>query len=143
MKRRDFIQIACVTGMSVLSGCKSMAGSKREHLVTAEVINLNNLPQLKVVKTSFSSNDFVAIAYQDKTIGLIKLADNSYTASILVCPHQGCGVEYSNHAEKHYVCPCHGAKFTQEGIVTKGPATKNLTTLVTSSDLKFVYIQLP
>lgn len=143
MKRRDFIQIACATGVGILTGCKSMSNGKTAHLASAERVVVNKRQQLKVAKASLNNNDFAAVAYQDKTIGLIKLTENSYTASILVCPHQGCGVEYSNNEEKHYICPCHGAKFTQEGIVTKGPATANLTTLKTSSDQNYVYIQLP
>ncbi|MDG1750254.1 MAG: Rieske (2Fe-2S) protein [Thalassotalea sp.] len=143
MKRRDFIQIACATGVGILAGCTSMSNSKTAHLASAELVIVNKHQQLKVAKASLNNNDIAAVAYQDKTIGLIKLAENSYTASILICPHQGCSVEYSNNEEKHYICPYHGAKFTQEGIVTKGPATANLTTLETTSDQNYVYIQLP
>lgn len=143
MKRRDFIQIACVTSVGLLAGCKSMSSSKARHLVSADLVIFNNLEHLKIAKSAFSKNDFAAIAYQEKYIGIIKLTDNSFTAAILVCPHQGCGVEYSNNEEKQYVCPCHGARFTQQGVVIKGPATTNLTTLNTSSDQQSIYIQLP
>lgn len=41
----------------------------------------------------------------------------------LVCSHQGCLVA-SDGAE--YVCPCHGSRFSVDGKVLTGPASRDL-----------------
>lgn len=63
-------------------------------------------------------------------IGLHKVAvykdgagvTHAYTA---VCPHLGCIVQW-NEDEKSFDCPCHGSRFTNEGVVINGPASTNL-----------------
>jgi glycine/D-amino acid oxidase-like deaminating enzyme/nitrite reductase/ring-hydroxylating ferredoxin subunit len=42
-----------------------------------------------------------------------------------VCPHMGCMVQW-NAEEKSFDCPCHGSRFTKEGVVINGPATSGL-----------------
>ena len=46
----------------------------------------------------------------------------AYTA---VCPHLGCIVQW-NKDEKSFDCPCHGSRFTCNGVVINGPAKTNL-----------------
>ena len=41
------------------------------------------------------------------------------------CPHAGCQAKW-NEDENAFVCPCHGSKFNEEGVVLRGPAKKNL-----------------
>jgi glycine/D-amino acid oxidase-like deaminating enzyme/nitrite reductase/ring-hydroxylating ferredoxin subunit len=47
---------------------------------------------------------------------------HAYTAR---CPHLGCVVQW-NASEKSFDCPCHGSRFTKEGVVINGPAIVNL-----------------
>ncbi|MCS7032141.1 MAG: FAD-dependent oxidoreductase, partial [Gloeomargarita sp. SKYG116] len=55
-------------------------------------------------------------------------------ALCLTCPHQGCTVQAQPNGG--YRCPCHGAEFTAQGDVVKGPATRNLSkyTVIAESD---------
>lgn len=42
------------------------------------------------------------------------------------CPHLGCTVE---RQPEGYACPCHGSRFTSDGHVVNGPASRGLTFL--------------
>jgi cytochrome b6-f complex iron-sulfur subunit len=50
----------------------------------------------------------------------------NFIAVSSACTHQGTNVQY-DAANNYIVCPNHGAQFNLSGVVTLGPANKNLT----------------
>lgn len=82
------------------------------------VLRLNDNPELGKVggwKIFDVGEDRVIVANTDK--GLV--------ATSAICTHKGCEIGY--HADVHqFVCPCHGARFGEDGKVARGPARKDL-----------------
>lgn len=130
MKRREFLKTACLATACILPACKST-------IKYADAIQQGN--KLVVDKSLFLANSIVTIAYNQHGIGITKLDDNTFAASLLTCTHQGCAVSVE---ENGFICPCHGARFDNVGQVTKGPAEENLTRFITSTDQQFVYVHL-
>lgn len=60
-----------------------------------------------------------------KRFAIYKDEENNVHAFNAVCPHLGCMVKW-NAEEKSFDCPCHGSRFTKEGVVINGPATVGL-----------------
>ena len=52
--------------------------------------------------------------------------DGSVVKVSAVCTHMGCLVRWNN-AEQTWDCPCHGSRFTPEGLVLGGPAEAPLS----------------
>ncbi len=59
------------------------------------------------------------------------------------CPHLGCRIDRQENNQ--LVCPCHGSRFSLQGEVLEGPATKNLSALsfVTDVAKRQITISLP
>jgi len=49
-----------------------------------------------------------------------------------ICTHKHCKLEAE--PDKIFYCPCHGSTFNLDGIVTKGPARRNLPVFEMSTD---------
>lgn len=62
---------------------------------------------------------------------MVRRSGPDIVAIDLRCPHAGCSVEWRRE-EKEFICPCHGARFDQQGKVTAGPAREDLHRMTTS-----------
>ena len=105
---------ACITG---LSGCKKTDSSPTNVDFTIDIS-----------KGALSANGGFVVKN-----GVIVARTNSGTflAVAAACTHEGTNVNY-NSSENKFVCPNHGAQFSSNGSVTKGPANTNLKQYNTS-----------
>ena len=58
-------------------------------------------------------------------INLMESTKNLLSLSPKRCPHLGCALKW-NPREHSWDCPCHGSRFTEDGILLDNPATRDL-----------------
>ncbi|MBE9127177.1 MULTISPECIES: ubiquinol-cytochrome c reductase iron-sulfur subunit [unclassified Coleofasciculus] len=66
---------------------------------------------------------------------------NTIAAVNPTCTHQGCTVEFKADA-KDLACPCHGSKFSFDGEVIEGPASKPLDQFEAKQEDNFVLVKV-
>lgn len=133
ISRRNFLKTSALgvivggTALSSLNITKLYASSKfgRFYMDDSDL----------VVKLSDEKNAPLAavngsILLDDDNI-LIRSSETQFTAVNLICTHKGCTVEKSG---EKFVCPCHGSEYSLGGIVSQGPAKKNLKVYETVYD---------
>lgn len=57
----------------------------------------------------------------------VNTEDQGPLAIYMVCTHLGCLYKWEQ-ANNRFECPCHGSKFTREGLFIEGPAPRSLDT---------------
>ena len=67
----------------------------------------------------------VILKIKDQDILFVRTGDAEVKAVSSVCTHQKCQVAY-NAKTRQIDCSCHGSRFTVDGKVLNGPATKDL-----------------
>jgi glycine/D-amino acid oxidase-like deaminating enzyme/nitrite reductase/ring-hydroxylating ferredoxin subunit len=65
------------------------------------------------------------VSYENQSIALYKDEAGTLHAVSPACTHMRCSVAW-NIAEKSWDCPCHGARYSFEGKVLNGPASRDL-----------------
>ena len=65
------------------------------------------------------------VNFKDEKIAIYKDENGGIHALSPICTHVGCEVKWNN-AELSWDCPCHGARYSYDGSVLNGPASKNL-----------------
>jgi len=68
-----------------------------------------------------------------RPMAVVNLGGGQFSAVDTTCTHLACTVDY-DPASSDFHCPCHGSTFTLQGVVTKAPATRNLTSYAVTSD---------
>jgi cytochrome b6-f complex iron-sulfur subunit len=123
--RRDFLKLAGVTLAVIATGSIGLADDdddegKQGSMTTAigkGQIDLGPVSSFKL--GSMTDKTAAAGVMVSRTAkGLIALAP--------VCTHQGCVPKYAGVAQQ-FICPCHNARFANDGAVTNGPARTPLS----------------
>lgn len=72
-----------------------------------------------------ATNDAKVVKYEGESLGVYKDDSGVLHAVNPACTHVKCSVAW-NAAEKSWDCPCHGARYSVDGEVLTGPASRDL-----------------
>ena len=75
--------------------------------------------------TGLAVGEARVVNYEGEKIAMYKDEQHNIHAVNPTCTHVHCTVAW-NDSEKSWDCPCHGARYSCDGEVLTGPATKNL-----------------
>ncbi|HEX9562683.1 MAG TPA: Rieske 2Fe-2S domain-containing protein [Gemmatimonadaceae bacterium] len=118
--RRSFVRHgAAVLAAAALPGCASLV-ARRVPLVDGHVrLSVRQHPELSEPGGSLR---LLPDGWTDP-LYVVVLADGTFAAVSSVCTHRGCTVEPGAGG---FACPCHGSEYDRQGLVLKGPASRNL-----------------
>ena len=132
ISRRDFIKrsaVGVIAGGAILSSLDltALANSPAARGVFK---NAGDDTVVKLADNSALTKVGGSVKISDEMM-LIRKSESTFIAVRTICTHKGCDVELEGDK---FVCPCHGSEFTVDGVVTQGPATKNLKIFETIFD---------
>lgn len=142
MERKEFIQhigtscLACLGVSFLFDSC----------VATHYVEGLESKNGLKIGKNEFLIESekkrfrkylIVKNKKLDYPIVVYRFSDNDYNALLLRCTHQGYELNVNGDLIS---CTAHGSEFTNKGVVTQGPAERNLKSFPVTIEQNFINI---
>ena len=135
MNRREFVKHSCVICLSggllpaVVSACQST------HYVSGTMESTG----IALLKSEFSyqqkdkllTRSYIILQNEklEFPIYVYRCSENEYSALWMKCTHQGAALQASGD---HLQCPSHGSEFNNKGIMSNGPAERNLRSFAVS-----------
>ena len=111
-RRRVLGCMAAFLPCALFCGCKSSNSEGHSESKKQRLVNLGLLANVPLGRSMRTLER------------LMLLRDERGLAALeLVCSHQGCAVVSANAG---FICPCHGAQFSNDGAVIQGPANRDL-----------------
>jgi Rieske Fe-S protein len=120
--RRGFVRSGATAFAAALltTGCASLV-ARRVPLVDGRIrLSVRQHPELA---ESGGSLRLLPDGWTDP-LYIVVLGEGSFAAVSSVCTHRGCTVDPDGPG---FVCPCHGSEYDRQGLVLKGPASRNLS----------------
>jgi Rieske Fe-S protein len=141
MDRKDFIKGSCGICLALSSGfmLSAMLSACKMPLSVIKTSSDNDIVSIPLAE--FEKMDFKLVRVNDYNYDLAiqKNPDGTFTTLLLMCTHQNNPLTKTGN---NYYCTSHGSQFNHEGIVTKGPAEKNLIRLKTAVEKDHLKIRL-
>lgn len=130
MDRQEFFKLVGVSVGAVilqhcLSGCSNSQDTPQPAAPADITVNLNAM--------GFTALRNKGAAVYSNGIIIARTQQDTFLAVSQVCTHQGSTVNF-NSANNTFVCPNHGAIFSNLGAVVQGPASTPLKRYETSFD---------
>jgi Rieske Fe-S protein len=114
-----------------LSGCTTTNPAREVPLAltTGEgALDLAGIPELAAAGGSIKSR-----APGGTPILIWRTQEGTFGAAAITCTHRGCEVAYNGSA-RTLDCPCHGSRYTLDGAVIEGPASRALRSFPVTHD---------
>ena len=122
LSRRQFIIVSGAIFASASVASSQPATTQTE---PADVLDAGLLSDFK--------SDKVYDAFRDQGVFIIR-RDRKVFALSSICTHKGCKVR--PQPDQSFLCKCHGSRFSPEGKVVNGPATRDLPRLKVARDVR-------
>lgn len=143
MDRRKFLKQSCGAcaamsiGLLLSSTLLESCGSTGLSVFKASSAN----GKVKVPLSNFATSDFqlLRVGNYNFDIALQKKEDGTFTAMVLMCTHARHPLTKAGNS---YYCTLHGSKFSGEGKVVKGPASKPMLHLDTTIEGEYLIVTL-
>jgi Rieske Fe-S protein len=145
VNRRRFIKQSCLLCAGAgfipvgLSGCQATHYVNGTVEATGLVISKSEFTYIKKEQSFTRQYIIVQNEKLEFPIYLYRFSENEYSALWMKCAHQGAELQA---AGDHLHCPSHGSEFNNKGIVSNGPAEKNLRSFPVSTLADKIVIDL-
>ncbi|UHA76257.1 FAD-dependent oxidoreductase [Paenibacillus sp. 481] len=96
-----------------------------KHLIGGKLEIVRKKPE------SLSNDEGAVVSVNGKRAGAYKDEHGTLHIVDTTCTHLGCEVEW-NVGDRSWDCPCHGSRFSIDGSVLEGPASKPLKKIIQS-----------
>ena len=127
--RRKFIKQSCLLCAGVGALPTVLSSCQATHYVSG-IAEPNGIAVAKseftyIKKEQTLSRQYIIVQNEklEFPIYVYRFSENEYSALWMKCAHQGAELQASGD---HLHCPSHGSEFSNKGIVSNGPAEKNL-----------------
>lgn len=145
MDRRRFIKQSCTACLSasVLTGLLSSCTASK--YVTGRLGTdglFVSMDEFKMGKTGSNTyRSFIIIRNEalQYPVCVYRFSDSEYSALWMSCTHQGAELQASGDFLQ---CPAHGSEFNSRGLVTNGPADRNLRAFPVTAGNNELFIDL-
>ncbi len=121
--------ITAVLGIPLI-GAAILPGLRKTQIDVASAGSVDEyqigVPKAAVV--TISIHDGWIQTREDKGIWVVRNSENDFTVYNGRCTHLGCAYNWLE-AQKEFLCPCHGGRYTLDGRVVGGPPPRPLDTL--------------
>lgn len=145
MNRKDFLKtcgFACLGGSAmatIMQSCKvtkTITGNIENSDLMVAISDFESVSDNKITfkKYVIINNDVLKFP-----ICVYRIEENKYNALWLECTHQGNEVQVFGDKLQ---CPAHGSEFSNSGLVTNGPADRNLRTFPVTIEGNYLKISL-
>ena len=95
--------------------------------------------RVELAKSSVPVGGVHFFEFRGKPAVVLQPQPGQFVALTAVCTHLGCIVKWVEE-DSHFLCPCHGGKFSAAGDVLSGPPPSALVTFPVSLDGEQVLI---